>query len=517
MPFPPPSGLTSANEVDSPRRLRTADVRSRREALSRRGLARCGAVLAALALSPAPAGANGRFPAAGYFVAGPGDRNDVFALRTTFGLLLSRDAGRSWRWVCEAAYNAVGASDPTVSIGADGTLSLASFSGLTVGQGDYCTWPAAPGVPVRDFADVSNTADGRTVVALAGPEGENALYLSPDGGRTWGPGARLTGYATETVDVAPGDRTRVYVTGYDGRGRPVLLRSDDGGRTVREGARDFLGGQNLFLGGVDPTNPDVVYLRALRGLATLLLRSDDGGATFRLIGQTAREMLGFALSDDGSTVWIASADRAEGILRSERGGPWIRMAANVGVKCLRYHAGVLFVCADEAVDGFALGYSHDGGDHVDPLLSLRTVDGPDTGCGPGTRVGEVCPALWSTETLLLRSIDASAPSAPVFHDASTDHGGVTDRLGVFDVVLAPLDAGRPFDAGVVTGDRGVSSDAATQPADATSRLAQPLSGCDCHAAGHGGPGRHRAYLAWLAAALALTRRRAKVDDVRSGP
>ena len=56
-------------------------------------------------------------------------------------------------------------------------------------------------------------------------------------------------------------------------------------------------------------------------------------------------MLGFALSDDGATVWIASANRAEGIQRSERGGPWVRMAADVGVKCLRFHAGTLFSLA----------------------------------------------------------------------------------------------------------------------------------------------------------------------------
>lgn len=471
---------------------------------------RVGMLLALLTLSPALASANGRFPTAGYFVAGPGARNDVFALRTTFGLLLSRDAGRSWAWVCEAAYGAVGASDPTISVGADGTLVLASFTGLTTSTGDYCAWPAPDGVPARDFADVSNTADGRTVVALAGPNGENALYLSSDGGRTWAPGARLAGYATETVDVAPGDPMRVYVTGYGSTGMPVLLRSDDGGRTVREATRDFLGGQNIFLAGVDPTRPDVLYLRATRGLSTTLLRSDDGGMTLRLAGQTAREMLGFALSDDGATVWIASADRAEGILRSERGGPWVRMAADVGVKCLRFHAGTLFVCADEARDGFALGYSHDGGDHVDPLLSLRLVDGATTTCGSSTTVGSTCPPLWSTETLLLRSIDSGTPSAPVFHDASTDHGVITDRAPPLDAQLPPLDAPpRPLDAGtrIDAGD-AMGGDALSDTplaSDGAVGVARPDGGCDCRVARRAGVGSRGLALAPLAAALALAR------------
>lgn len=479
-----------------------------------------GMLLASMMLGPARAYANGRFPAAGYFVAGPGSRNDLLALRTTFGLLLSRDAGRSWGWVCEAAYGAVGASDPTVSIGADGTLVLASFTGLTTSSGDYCDWPPPTGVPVRDFADVSNTADGQSVVALAGPGGENALYLSSDGARSWALGARLAGYATETVDVAPGDPMRVYVTGYASTGSPVLLRSDDGGRTVREATRDFLGGQSVFLAGVDPTRPDVLYLRVARGLSTTLLRSDDGGMTFRLVGQTASEMLGFALSDDGATVWIASANRAEGILRSERGGPWVRMAADVGVKCLRFHAGVLFVCADEARDGFALGYSHDGGDHVDPLLSLRLVDGASTVCAPGTQVGRTCPPLWSSETMLLRSIDAGAPSPPVFHDASTDHGVITDRAPPLDTSAPPLDgtagtrdAGRGIDA---TGSDAPND--AQRPPDAAVGPARPAGGCGCFVAGRNLPNGHEGLWVAMAAGIVLARsrkRRRAEDPLRS--
>ncbi len=456
---------------------------------------RLGMLLVATALSSAEARANGRFPGANYFVAGPGSRNDVFALRTTFGLLLSRDGGRAWSWVCEGAYGAI-AGDPALSIGADGTLVLASYVGLSGSSGgDYCTWAPLGGVPVRDFIDVSQTADGRSMVALAGPGGENALYLSSDGGRTWNPGARLVGYTTETVDVAPSDPTRVYVTGYatTGSGGPVLLRSDDGGRTVREATRDFLGGESVFLAGVDLTRPDVIYLRAVRGLPTTLLRSDDGGMTVRLVAQTAREMLGFALSDDGDTVWIASADPAGGILRSERGGPWTRTAADLGVKCLRFHAGTLFVCADEARDGFALGYSRDGGDHVDPLLSLRLAEGASGACGPGTQVGGACASRWATETMLLRDIDASVPTAAVFHDGSTDHGVALDRASPIDGPTGRLDAGQPTDMMVL-----------------------PPGGCGCRVAGRGGgPARGVTVSAWLTAAVVLVGRLRRRAPARS--
>src|SRR4051812_35323444 len=48
--------------------------------------------------------ANGRYPAAQMLATRPGDDDaQTMALRTTFGLLLSKDGGKSFRWVCEKA------------------------------------------------------------------------------------------------------------------------------------------------------------------------------------------------------------------------------------------------------------------------------------------------------------------------------------------------------------------------------------------------------------------------------
>lgn len=217
---------------------------------------RVGALGLALVLGFAgEAQANGRFPAAGYFVAGPGATNDVLALRTTFGLLLSRDGGRQWDWVCEEGFYAPGAADPSISIGADGTVVVATFTGLASSNGAYCHWTRPAGAPTRGFADITHTAEGRAMVALAGPNGDDQLVLSSDGGRSLEAGARLMGYFSETADVAPNDPRRVYVTAYLRGGIPVLLRSDDGGRSVREVARDFAGAHGIFLAAVDPRRP----------------------------------------------------------------------------------------------------------------------------------------------------------------------------------------------------------------------------------------------------------------------
>lgn len=469
---------------------------------------------------PREALTNGRFPTANYFIAGPGTTNQVLTLRTTFGLVVSRDAGRSWGWICEEGYGAVSSNDPSFSIGPDGNLVIATFNGMFGADPAFCAWERAAGTTERAFVDVAHTADNRAMVALAGPP-MYGLFLSGDGGRRWTAGASLAGYFAETADVAPSDPTRVYVTAYGSGAVPVLLRSDDGGRTVRETTRNFDGADGSgYLAAVDPHRPDVLYLRANLGIGTILLKSVDGGMTFTRIGQTATPMLGFALSDDGDTVWISGSDRSEGIRRSVRGGPWARVGGDVSVQCLRYHAGLLFVCADEVVDGYALGCSRDGGEHVDPLVSLRRLTGVSPVCD-GTPVGRTCGPAWAMQTMALRSIDAGPPREPVIHGAE-----VGPEAGADASDDAPGDAGTDAGSDVSATDLGTAPDVADVPGvdavDAPAMDARadagstpdagprtpppPPDGCSCRAGVAGGSPTLAALVAGLTVALRRRRR-----------
>ena len=78
--------------------------------------------LAAALAGPAAAHANGRFPASGYVVVGPGPASSVVSLRTTFGLLTSYDGGRRWGWTCEESFRGANGYDPSLAIGFDGAL-----------------------------------------------------------------------------------------------------------------------------------------------------------------------------------------------------------------------------------------------------------------------------------------------------------------------------------------------------------------------------------------------------------
>ncbi len=211
-------------------------------------------------------------------------------------------------------------------------------------------------------------------------------------------------------------------------------------------------------------------------------------------------MKGFALSDDGQTVWIGANDPAIGIQRSVRGGPFTRVRGSIPVRCMRYHAGVLYVCANESTEGYALGCSTDGGDRIAPLFAMRAISGVNL-CPAGTAAHDRCEPLWTAQrTSLFGALDGSTDVVFVTHtDASLDLFDAPAGLDAFDVA-APTDVraedrSSPFDAPT---DRAPAIDAPTSrdagkgtvdvvrdvpaPKDVAGRPASP-SDCGCHAVG----------------------------------
>src|SRR5690349_60255 len=94
---------------------------------------------AAATLFAGPAAANGKFPAAGQIIVDPGDASHI-VVRTTFGVLISRDAGGSFDWICESGAGYAGNIDPGIAVTADGSILAGIAAGLDVGHGDACTW-----------------------------------------------------------------------------------------------------------------------------------------------------------------------------------------------------------------------------------------------------------------------------------------------------------------------------------------------------------------------------------------
>jgi hypothetical protein len=394
--------------------------------------------LAALGMTRGAA-ANGRFPRADQLVFVPG-RPDELVLRATFGLLVSRDAGARWDWVCERAIGFDGIEDPAVAVLNDGIVLAGLSSGLAQSEGDACSWRfangAAPDLPVVDLSvrrDAPNVA-----VALAWeaqPPGQNTpgyrsrFFATSDNGRSWA----AYGNAIDpsvlllTLDLAPSDPRRLYASGIrTGLARSaVLFVSADEGLTWSEHAvpLDARTEQGVYIAAVDPFTPELVYLRTSAASSSRLLVTRDGGLSFeeRFSGGP---MLGFALSPDGAEVYLGGLE--DGLWVGAREQPGLEQRSMLPIQCLASRGDVLYACSNGA-GGFALGASTDGGQSFEPLLRLPEVRGP-LAC-PDTSSASVCGSLWPAMSerlgVLLPATDA--PPAAIDPGAAATDGGCTLR------------------------------------------------------------------------------------------
>lgn len=401
------------------------------------------ALVAGLLLGAVPASANGRFPNAQDVVVGPGPRSDVIVLRTTFGLVMSRDAGATFHWMCEAQLyrplSLSGEVDPAVSIAADGSVVFGFIQGINLSP-DGCRIARDPVSLGRHIADLTANPAGDRLFAVESDLGmtNHVLRANASSLQFEQVGAGVAGVTFTNLDVAPSRPGRLYVSGFDPRTRsPRVFRSDDDGVTLVPLPSDLGAVEDAWLSGVDPTDPDVIYVRSYTGVAsTVLLRSADAGAHFTRVASTTGAMLGFAISDDGGTVWMGS--REDGLWRSDDRGRSFARVSDLPTLCLRQHAGVLWACSDWTRRPFVLGRSRDGGRTFEPALRWEDIDGAFT-CDPSLMGPIVCGWQWpGIQDQLGRAADAGwiMPEPPPIVDA----GGRTDAGD-------PMDVGGRTDAG----------------------------------------------------------------------
>jgi photosystem II stability/assembly factor-like uncharacterized protein len=361
------------------------------------------AVACAALLAPSRAMANGRFPAANRIVLSPSD-SDLVITRATYGVLRSEDHGATWSFLCEDALGLAqtATEDPALELTAAGALVAGVMipAGLDVSNDEGCTWScvggALSGQAIVDLAVRSETSS--TLVALATPTDAAgqpagpAVFQSTDDGSHWAQlGQALDpSLLVSTVDVAPSDPHRLYVSatrGFGpGRTASLLVSVDDGATwTERSVPLDTTSEAFIYIGGVDPVDADRVYIRtgAPKGQsgATRLLVSVDGGSTFQVGLTLSGQMLGFALSPDGSKIYAGG--NIDGLFVGQREtGTFARMrsvvrggdggAIDVHVECLATRGSELWACAD-APSGFIAGVSTDDGATFEPRLQLGSV------------------------------------------------------------------------------------------------------------------------------------------------
>lgn len=399
-----------------------------------------GFALASLAAAERNALANGRFPAASQLVVAPTDPS-LLLLRTTYGVLVSHDTGGAWDWICERAIGYGGSEDPSLALTSSKRIVAGTYEGLALSPDTGCGWSfygdalvkkVIADVVVRPDAPATAFALGSTY-AGANDAGaslyENRLFGSTDDGASWAPfGAAIApDVISETVEVAASDAQRIYVTAVRGAGataQGLIFVSSDGGATWTErtvvGPSDTTSPDRLpYLSGVDPKNADRIYVRTDTGEATKpvsrLLVSDDAGQTFRVVF-ASKPLLGFALNEDGSRVFVGSKD---GLFTASRDDLAFTQRSPIEIQCLKRAGARLYACSSEVSAHFIVGASDDDGSTFAPVLHLDTVRGP-IACAPEAAAAR-CGADWPPVRDTL-GIDAGSDAGDAGPSPGGDHG-----------------------------------------------------------------------------------------------
>lgn len=362
---------------------------------------RSAAVLRALTLLglTSPAWANGRFPRGSQIVFDAADARHL-VVTTTFGFIESRDGGAHFDWKCESALGLGGETDMMLAIPASGATVLATFNGVFT-TSDGCSFDAPEGSR-GIIPDLTLSASERhrllafDLVGLGDGRFDSRVLRSDDSGRSWTAVSALPqNLLPLTIDMAPSDGRRVYVSARQGSASDfssVLLRSDDAGVTFELAPIPETSGQRMaYIAGVNPRDPDDVWLRVDDPRGTAIWHSVDAGRTFRrsLVGRGS--LLGFAFSPDGARVAVGGP--TDGLwLSTNLGLDWTSQSS-LGPSCLGWAADALYACADAAVAGFSIGVSRDAGASFEPLFSFSQLCG-STSCDVDTPIGSMCPAEW---------------------------------------------------------------------------------------------------------------------------
>jgi len=351
-------------------------------------------------LLPLRVHAHGAFPDSGQLLVSS-DRPNQIIVSANFGLLVSRDSGSTWRWVCE---NAIGPEPSLFQLGPSPAFKLlaVSYNGLHVSADDACTWSLAGGALANAsvllaFPDPTNA---QHVVAIARQRtdsgtGPMVVVESVDGGATFGMTPLYIAASKDIlsgVEVSRSEPDTMYATmyTYETTPHPRLLRSvDRGGTWQTVDLVPVVGEKTVRLILVDPRDADVVYLRIFDSPGDRLAIVRDGGATVELPLNLSGPMSAFLLRADGVII-VSTKEKGASFLSTDGGRTFSAWANAPGVRGLAEVDGTIYAAADNFKDGFAVGRSRDNGQTWEPLLRFNSICGP-VAC---ENVEAVCAAPW---------------------------------------------------------------------------------------------------------------------------
>jgi MYXO-CTERM domain-containing protein len=391
-------------------------------------------VVLSLLLLCSLAHANGRASLTNGVAFRPGD-NDTVYLATTFGLLISHDSGCTFRWVCEQNIGYGGRWDPKYAIAADGTIFATTYEGLRVSRDGGCSFATAASTQNIWVDALDIGPDGRVWIGTATTGHTNDVFVSSDNGMTFQPtGMQSPEIWWKSVEVAPSNPQRVYVTGYQIADSPVayLFRSD-GKEWIPLPLTNVMYAAMpvLVVKAVDPTNPDIAYMASVGAnppSGDRLYRTTDGGMTWTDVLQTSNVIQDVVVKDDRVLVatQIVTAMTLMGgpTYESTNHGESFGILANAPqLACLGLHPDgkTLYGCgANWEPDFKSLARSVDNGATWEKVWRFVEIAGA-VQCPEGTVQHDTCETtIWDCPTCptdLKRQFGAKGPACGVQPEA----------------------------------------------------------------------------------------------------
>ena len=384
--------------------------------------------VAGLTLVATTAAANGRFPASSSIAIQDG-HSDHILIGTTFGPVISTDNGMTWIWVCDQSVGNVTALDPIFFWTSSGTILAAAWEGLLITADNGCNWsghpffattnPPGPHQGTSGMAQSPSDPNTFFVTTSRNATG-NGLFVTHDGAQTFAPTALvLDNVYFTSVAIAPSDANRIYVAGWwfqplDGGSlyEGWMYVSRDGGKTFATIPQPVPTNGSLHVLGVSPVNPDVVlgytqgYANGANVPVSNIIRSTDATATFTTVKTISDQVRNLAISDDGSTMWLATLDvfyrsTDTGLTFTPLSAPHPNQNG-----CVYRNSSTLYACGWPWTDGFAVGTSTDGGSNFSKLFTLTDLQGLES-CPAGSTTTTLCAGQWD----LLASLLGITPDA----------------------------------------------------------------------------------------------------------
>ena len=380
-----------------------------------------------LLTSAVPASANGRFPRAEGVVENPGNSSEL-TLAGTYGLLHTDDRGKNWYFICESEFSKQDnySGDPLLAALDESNLFVYAQPTLNVSRDHACTWSSVLGgadASVIDFT-VSRGTPNRILALLYSNAADSVFSISEsiDNGASFQPlGPALPLASRLTLDVAPSDGNRIYVSGQDASGNAAVLVSQDHGTSWSKYSLPTT--DPPYIAGVHPSDPNKLFVRTdvwqygavgpngaiERSANDALYYSADGGKTWTEVLRQPSKLLGFAWSPDGSRVLAGYGDpggdngigtpyvnpQASGLYVSPIDSFAFSKLVSQSVTGLRWTSTGIYACASDSEVGYALGFAEStdvlGTSGFAPLLRLRDVRGPSPSC---SNAQKICGSVW---------------------------------------------------------------------------------------------------------------------------